>query len=224
MKLLSKSGLISAAVMLLTLPAVPVAAMGMGGEHVTTTSSTSTTESEADMSTPMTANSDASESKTETRQNNSDAKKAAAKAKASEAKLKSCQNHQKVVTSTMARISDRGQKQIDLFTKIANRTEQFYTEKGKTLSNYQALVNDVDAKHSAAQAQVDSIANASTNFTCDGTNDKAKVTAFKSSMKAEISAIKDYKTAVKNLIVGVKSVQSTTTSDSTTKTTTGGNQ
>ena len=223
MKILSKLGLMSAGVLMLAAPALPVAAMGASSGHVAST----TAESQTEPATPPSTNTDSTTMSIESTDSNhikSDAKKTAAKAKGAEAKIKACQNHQKVVTKTMSRISDRGQKQIDLFTKIADRTEAFYKEKGKTLSNYTALVADVNAKKAAAQAQVTAIANASTTFTCDGTNDKEKVTAFKDSMKAEMSALKDYKTAVKNLIVGVKSVQSTTTDTTTTKSTTGGNQ
>lgn len=128
------------------------------------------------------------------------------------AKLKSCQHREKAINNIMTRISDRGQKQLTLFGTIATRTETFYTTKGKTLSNYDALVADVNAKATAAQTVVSSTSTAGSGFTCDGTDPKAFVGAFKTSLKAEITALKDYRTSVKNLIVGVKSVQGTTTS------------
>ncbi len=225
MKFLSKFGLISAGVLMLAGPALPVAAMGSSSDHVASTSTATESETKVSTTSSTTDTPETSTDPTDNSQTKSDTKKAAAKAKGAEAKLKACQNHEKVVTNIMSRISDRGQKQIDLFTKIATRTEDFYVSKGKTLSNYGALVADVNAKEAAAQAEVTAIANTTTTFTCDGTNDKAKVTEFKDSLKAEISALKDYKTAVKNLIVGIKSVQSTT-ADTTVKTdtSTGGNQ
>lgn len=138
------------------------------------------------------------------------------------AQLKSCQNRQKAITNIMARISDRGQKQLTLFGTIATRVETFYTDKGKTLSNYDALVADVNAKHAAAQVAVTTTSSAGSGFSCDSTDPKAFVGTFKDSLKSEISALQDYRTSVKNLIVGVKSVQGTTTS--TDSKTTGGNQ
>lgn len=128
------------------------------------------------------------------------------------AKLKVCEKRQKAITNIMVRIGDRGQKQLDLFTKIADRTVAFYADKGKTLSNYQALVDDVLVKKAIAQEAVDTIKNSSTTFDCNGEDPKGVVHAFKASLKAEIEALKAYKTSVKNLIVGVKSVQGTTTS------------
>ena len=148
--------------------------------------------------------------------------------KLADAKLKSCQNRQKAITNIMTRMADRGQKQLDLFSTIATRTETFYTTKGKTLSNYDALVADVTAKKAAAQIQVDTLKADSVSFKCDGTDPRSMADSFKTQLKAEISALKEYRTSVKNLIVGVKSVQGSTTSadnkaTSTTDSTTGGN-
>jgi hypothetical protein len=144
-----------------------------------------------------------------------------AQTKLTEAKLRVCQNRQHAITNIMARIADRGQKQLTLFSTIASRTETFYTDKGKTLSNYDALVADVTAKAATAQTAVDTIKSDSTGFSCDGSDPKGFVASFKDSLKSEISALQAYRTSVKNLIVGVKSVQSTTPTNQTDD---GGNQ
>lgn len=120
-------------------------------------------------------------------------------------KLKACQNREKAVTNIMARIGDRGQKQVDLFSKIAERTQVFYVDKGLSASNYDALVADVTAKKSAAQAAVDSTKSTVVEFKCDGDNPKGVADSFKLSKTDQNDALKAYKTSVKNLIVGVKS-------------------
>lgn len=145
-------------------------------------------------------------------QKNAETRKAAAQTRLADAKLKACQNREKTVTNIMARLGERGQKQIDLFSTIADRTETFYTNKGKVLTNYDALVADVATKKAAAQAAVDTVKSTSVEFKCDGTDPKGVAATFKANLKAEIEAIKVYKTSVKNLIVGVKSVQGTTSS------------
>jgi hypothetical protein len=137
--------------------------------------------------------------------------------KLSAVKLKVCENRHKAISNIMGRIADRGQKQLDLFSTIATRTETFYTNKGKTLSNYDALVAAVNAKKAAAQTTVDSTKADSTGFTCDSADPQGSISQFKTDLKSEIQALKDYKTAVKNLIVGVKSVQSTTSTDNSTE-------
>ncbi len=139
-------------------------------------------------------------------------KQQTAQTKLEDAKLKVCQVHEKTIDNIMGRIATRGQKQLDLFSTIAQRTETFYTNKGKTLSNYDALVADVDAKKTAAQTALTTISSDKVDFKCDGTDPKGVASGFKTDLQTEQQALKDYKTAVKNLIVGVKSVQSTTTS------------
>ncbi|MDT4881115.1 hypothetical protein FQZ97_1169370 [compost metagenome] len=113
----------------------------------------------------------------------------------------------------MKRISDRGQKQIDLFSSIAERTKAFYEKKGRELSNYDALVADVAAKKESAQDAVAMIAVRGAEFDCNSDDPKGSVTSFREHQKQAIAALKEYKTSVKNLIVGVKSVQSTTSSE-----------
>jgi Sec-independent protein translocase protein TatA len=125
------------------------------------------------------------------------------------AKLKACQTREKAVTNIMARIADRGQKQIDVFTKIADRTKAFYQDKNRPLSNYDALVAEVNATQEAAVAANAVVKNVSINFACEGDNPKAVAGSFKDLVKTQNTALKEYRTAVKNLIVGVKSAQST---------------
>lgn len=138
--------------------------------------------------------------------------KANAQTRLPDTKLKSCQNRQTAITNIMSRLSDRGTKQLDLFSSIADKTEAFYIRKGNMLSTYDALVADLAAKKALAQTAVDAVTSSSTTFKCDGTDPKGVATTFKDNLKVEITALKDYKTAVKNLIVGVKSVQGSSTS------------
>lgn len=120
-------------------------------------------------------------------------------------KLKVCQQREKKVTNIMSRIGDRGQKHIDLFTKISERTQKFYADKGLSASNYDALVADVAAKKAAAQAAVDSTKSTVVEFKCDSDNPRGAAAHFKQSKADQNEALKAYKTSVKNLIVGVKS-------------------
>jgi hypothetical protein len=136
-----------------------------------------------------------------------------------EDKLKVCKVHEKVVASSMERIGTRGERHLAVINKIADRVEAFYTKSGKNLSNYDALVTDVNAKKAAATTAVEKVKADRQAFKCDGNDPKGVASSFKDDLKLETSALKNYKTAVKNLIVGVKSVQGTSDSDSA-----GGNQ
>lgn len=127
-------------------------------------------------------------------------------------KLKQCQARETKIDNSIGRIRDRGQKQLDLFTTIATRTETFYAKSGKTLSNYSALVSAVNSQKALAQKAVNNLSSQKLTFSCNGANPKAVGQAFKSALQTQNQALKDYRTAVKNLIVGVKSVVGTTSS------------
>lgn len=142
-----------------------------------------------------------------------DTRRTEAKSRLQEAKLRACEKRQGTITNIMKRMSDRGQKQIDLFSKIAERTQAFYEKKGKVLPNYDALVADVATKKEAAQEAVAMTASHGTSFDCNGEDPKGDAASFKEHRKVAIAALKDYKTAVKDLIVGVKSAQSAASSE-----------
>ncbi len=144
----------------------------------------------------------------------------AVKTRLSEANVKLCQNRERVITSTMARISDRGQKQLELFTGIAGQAEKYYTDKGKTLSDYATLLAAVQAKQAAAQLAVNAVKTPVSSFSCGGDDPKGVADSFKSMLKIEIDALNAYKTSIKDLIVGVKSVETQTATTQTS----GGNQ
>lgn len=122
-------------------------------------------------------------------------------------KLAACKNKEAAINRIFGRVSARGTKQIEVFSTIATRTQDFYTTSGKTVSNYAALTAAVTAKKTAAQTAVDAVKTSSVTFKCDGTDPKGAAQGFKDKAKAMITALNDYKTAVKNLIVGVRSVQ-----------------
>ena len=130
------------------------------------------------------------------------------------AKLQVCQRREKHIQNIMSRIADRGNRQLEVFTTISDRVQAFYVSKGNVLSNYDELVANVAAKKTAAQAAVDTVKNTDVTFKCDNPDPKAVPQAFQGNVKTMNAALKDYKTAVKDLIVGVKSVQSTTTESS----------
>jgi hypothetical protein len=163
------------------------------------------------------------ETETETNHGNANAKtkSAAAKAKLDATKLKVCQKREGQIDSIMTHIVTRADLQISVFDKIATRTEDFYKTKGKTVANYDQLVKAVDDAKKKAQDDLATIKADKVTFKCDGTDPKGASASFKDALKTEIADLKAYKTAVKNLIVGVKSVQSDADKTSTDKTESG---
>lgn len=142
--------------------------------------------------------------------------KARAQAKVSEAKerlegkkLKACEAREKRIDATMEQMTKRGQTHIAVFTKISDRVQAFYTDKGRTVENYDALVADVQAKKLAAEQAVSGAQSVGEVFSCASDNPKIASAEFRDAHKAQVAALKEYRTSVKNLIVAVKSAQST---------------
>jgi hypothetical protein len=123
----------------------------------------------------------------------------------------------------MTRIDTRAQNQITLFSTIATRVENFYTKQGKTLSNYTQLVAAVNTSQAQATSNFATVKSSST-FNCSSSNPKGMVTTFQGYLKTEISDLKNFKTAVKNLIVGVASANGVSVSASSHVTAQGSKQ
>jgi hypothetical protein len=129
----------------------------------------------------------------------------ARQAKLTQAKLRLCEAREKNINTIMNRAITRGQNQIRLFGTIAERVKTFYADKGITLENYDALIAAIDEAKTAAEADLDTLK--ALDFNCDSDDPRSEVEAFKAGMEEIRSSLKDYRTAVKNLIVGVKSAQ-----------------
>jgi hypothetical protein len=189
---IKKKLMIISGVMLIALPAAPALAEGTGDSTSNRTTSSAITEK-------------ANQKKAEL-QAQHDKQQAERQQKLQESKQKKCQEKQADINNRLKKIAERGQKQLELFSNIATKTETFYTTKNLSVSNYDTLVSAINDKKAAAQATVDKITSDSTTFTCDDTTTaKSQLAGFKTDLKAEISALKEYRTSVKNLIVAVKS-------------------
>lgn len=127
-------------------------------------------------------------------------------------RLTACEAHQNAITKILSQAGERGTNQMNLFATIASRVEAFYTKQGKTLSNYAQLVATVNAAQVTAQNAVQAVVATKTQFNCGGTNPTGQVNVFTAQLKVMSTALEQYRLSVKNLIVGVQSVQSATTS------------
>lgn len=132
-----------------------------------------------------------------------------AKAKLDAAKLKVCENREAKIEKTMTNLQKRGENQIAVFDKIYERLKKFYTDKGYNVTNYSSLMADVEAKRSAAQTSIKEIAGMDKDMKCSSDDPKAPAEAFKAKMKELIDQLKQYRTSIKNMIVAIKSAQST---------------
>lgn len=125
-------------------------------------------------------------------------------------KLRVCELRKTKITNIMNRAVTRAERQLELFSKIAERVKDFYVDKGYSLDNYDELVAAVDAAKAKAEADLATL-QALEPFDCDSDDPKGNAEAFKLALETVRKDLKDYRTSVKNLIVGVKSANSAAT-------------
>lgn len=120
-------------------------------------------------------------------------------------KLQACEARQVAIKARSQNLADFTTRVIATFDKIATRVREFYTAKGITVANYAALNADVTAKKTAAQNALVRSQATILNFSCTSGDPKATLKSFNDNMKKVKSALKDYRTSIKNLIVAVHS-------------------
>lgn len=142
-----------------------------------------------------------------------------AKGKLSATKLQICKDRKATIEQRASRITQRTTKHLELFDSIAERTQAFYISSGSTVEDYDTLANDIATKRIAATAAIDSLNAQNITIDCEGVEPKAVIATYKESLRLAIEALRDYRTAIKNLIVTVKTAQAAVpdTTDDTTK-------
>lgn len=124
-------------------------------------------------------------------------------------RTKSCETRMETIGNRSNFLYQRAQKMEEKFSSIATRVEEFYTSKlvpgGVTVSNYDSLVEAISTKKEAVDTALAEAKDKTTNFDCnDLSTAKTRVTEYRQAMQKVIAALKEYKTAIKNLIVAVR--------------------
>jgi ABC-type transporter Mla subunit MlaD len=136
-----------------------------------------------------------------------------AQTRLTEAKLRACQAREDAIKKRASRLTQLATNMEGKFDKHAQRVEDYYTSKvvpsGKTVTNYDSLIADIDAKKAAVAAALSTAQNDADNFSCTGDDPKGQLTQFRKDMQAVKKALKDYRTSIKNLIVAVRLVTGT---------------
>jgi len=136
-----------------------------------------------------------------------------------EAKLRVCQAKENSIKKRMEQLVKLATNMQEKFGAIEGRVEEYYTSKvapsGKTVANDDSLVADIQTKKGAVQTALVKAQSDTGSFACDSDNPKGQLVQFKDDMRAVKSALKDYRTSIKNLIVAIHSVTGTTERNST---------
>lgn len=128
--------------------------------------------------------------------------KAAAKGRLDEAKKRVCEKRVVQIKRTVGQAAQQGEKHLAVFDTISDRVQQFYLDKKLNVTNYDALVKEVEAKRANVVALIAKTKDL--KFECTDENATGKAEALKNTINALHAALKEYRTSIKNLIVAVK--------------------
>lgn len=125
------------------------------------------------------------------------------------ARLRVCQARESVIKKRTAQLTKLAVNMEQKFSDITGRVENYYTSKavpaGKTISNYNQLVSDIQTHKTDVKTALTAAQNASAAFSCSGDDPKSQLVIYRENMKLVKKALSDYRTSIKNLIVAVHS-------------------
>lgn len=126
-------------------------------------------------------------------------------ARLSEARKRVCENRARNVEEKAANFVRHAEKHLAVFDKISDRTQDFAEKRDRKPDNYDALLADVASKREQVLTDIAAFKQVAGEFDCEGENPEASGTLLKEQAKVVRESLKEYRTAIKNLIVGVKS-------------------
>lgn len=122
--------------------------------------------------------------------------------------IRSCQAHTESLQNRMRSMVRLMENMESKFEAITNRVKEFYTTKvvpsGKTVSNYDALLAEIQTRKTATLTIRNNAQNQVNAFNCEG-DPKNQLNRFRMNMQEGKTALKEYRTAIKNLVVAVHS-------------------
>jgi len=126
----------------------------------------------------------------------------AVKTKLADARLDICKKRAGTINRIATKSTEQASKHLVTFQKIEQRVKEFYVSKNLTAANYDALVATIDEKEAAAVAAI-AVAG-ETTFNCETTDSTEPGKVVRDLNKSKHDALKEYRLAIKNLIVAVK--------------------
>ena len=94
------------------------------------------------------------------------------------------------------------------FDRLVGRVKSYYENKlapkGVTVSNYSELLANVNSKRGNVESALSDLKISANSFSCGSADPKSELNTFREKAQVLIKALKEYKTAVKDLLVAVK--------------------
>ena len=147
-------------------------------------------------------------------------------AKTAERRQTICENRKTSINHKIQAFSKSGENILTRFNDVYTRVKNFKTDKKLEVSNYDALIAAADAKQQAATDAVAALKDLTADFDCTSSDPAQTVAAIKAATAEAKTALKEYRTSIKNIVVALAQVNKTSdegsdynSTDNTTTTT-----
>lgn len=121
-----------------------------------------------------------------------------------EKRLKQCQAKADGVNTALSKITENRRRIFNRLTEISDKVQSFVTNKQLTVENYDQLVATLNARKGEAEASINQV-NSANNLDCSDTQSpKDQLHAFREKRQGSVDALKEYRGAIKKLILAVK--------------------
>lgn len=128
--------------------------------------------------------------------------------KSEQGKEQACKRKLRSIKHRGEQVVRHAERHLAVFDKISDRVQTFAEDKGKKPENYTTLLDDVKAKRAIVLVEIARAKEVFADFDCaDREHFKSDA---KDALKELRGALKDYRRAINQLIVGVKSVNGKT--------------
>lgn len=117
-------------------------------------------------------------------------------------RLDICEKRETRINELLQSSAEHAKKKLAVFQRIEEGVKNFYVEKDLNADGYDAAVTNADEKEAAAIAAIDAMAGIS--FSCDEADGSNPGAVISEAAHARHDALREYKQAVRQLIVVVK--------------------
>jgi hypothetical protein len=138
-------------------------------------------------------------------------RRAGHEAKTAERRQQICENRKTGINKKITAFSKAADTKLTQFNNVYTRVKEFKTDKQLEVSNYAELVAAADAQQTTATEAVAALKELSADFDCTKTDPAQTLAAIKASTTDAKTALKDYRTSIKNIVVALAQVNKSST-------------
>jgi hypothetical protein len=150
-------------------------------------------------------------------------RRAGKEALTAERRQKVCEQRKVSINNKVTAFSKSADNILTRFDAVYTRVKDFKTEKKADVANYDELIAAADAKQAAATEAVAALKETSTEFDCTTTDPAQTLATIKAATVDARTALKEYRTSIKNIVVALAQVQKNSTDKQSTGDNTGDN-